>query len=340
MSRRAASLALAGVLCLPAACEHAQPFRAADLGPNVPFSQGLPRQLTFGPLGDLAPAWLPDGYGVLYSFQRLDDAHHDRCLGVLPAEGGQRIRTICHASAFTADSTTTLWEPAAGPAGLLAYVRESSRPGALVPRSRELVVASLDAPDPGRPVRSFPYVAPSGALHETAAYVHWVNDSTLVYLAEHVSYLLPPAAPGPETLYAPVEVAFLTLGQNSSAVAVVPGTANATSVTADSSGAIYYTLAGDSRVYRIVPGGGGAGILFDFGALGPAGDVQVQGTTLVAVVGGALYRQDLAGAFAVRGSLAIDALRFARPALSPSGARVVTEARRSRAADLWLLQVP
>ena len=322
---------------LLAACEHAQPFGGADLGPNVPFSQDFPRRLTFNPPGDIAPAWLPDGSGIIYSYQRLDRADHDRCLGILPAEGGHIGRSICHRLPLDADSTNTLWEPSVGPGSLLAYVRESSGLRAPAPQSRELVVAALDDPEPGRVVRSFPYTAPGGSLHEYAAYLHWVDDHTLVYLAEHVAYTFPPL--GYDTLYTPIEIAQLTLSADSVVVSVVPGTLGATSVTVDTAGAICYTRSGDSRVYRIARGGSAAAVLFDFGGLGSARDVQVRSNTLVAVVGGALYRVDLAASAAVP-IPASGPLGPARPALSPSGARVVAESRRFGAADLWLLQVP
>jgi hypothetical protein len=329
--------ALAAALACLAACEHAQPFGPADLGPNLPFSQGFPRQLTFSPLGDLAPAWLPDESGILYSYQRLDRAGHDACLGILPAEGGHLVRSICHGSGLDADSVSALREPAVGPAGLLAYVRESSRPGAPAPRSRELVVATLDAPDPGRAVRVFPYSASDGSLHQTAAYLHWVNAATLVYLAEQVTYTSPPLPV--DTLYTPIEVVRLDLFGDTGVVSVVPGTANATSVTVDTAGAIYYTLAGDSRVLRIPPGGGTGNLLFDFEPLGPVRDVQIQGNTLVAVTCCGLFRADLAAHTLVE-IAASPSLSPERLALSPSGTRLVVQARDTAAANLWLFQVP
>ena len=52
MRRRAATLAWAVAALLLGSCEHAQPFGAADLGPNAPFSTAFPRQLTFDTAGD------------------------------------------------------------------------------------------------------------------------------------------------------------------------------------------------------------------------------------------------------------------------------------------------
>jgi hypothetical protein len=332
-----AGLVVCAVAAL-AACEHAQPFGAASLGPNVPFSTTFPRRLTFDAGGDLAPAWLPDGSGIIYSFQRYDRADLDRCLAVLPAEGGHAVRTICHRSPFDDDSTNTLWSPAVGPGGVLAYVRESSTRGGLAPSSRELVVATLDDPDPGRVIRTLPYFAPDGSLHATATHLTWVDAQTLVYVAESVLYTFPPAAT--DTILTPIEAVRISLAGDSVALSLLPGTAGANSVTADSAGAIYYTRLGDSRIYRLDPGGGAASVAHDFGAVGPASDVQVRGNVLVAVAGGSLYRVDLVGG-AVAPFVPPDTLALRRPALSPSGTRVAAEAHASSGlSNLWLLEVP
>jgi hypothetical protein len=323
-----ASLPLAALLGL-AACEHAQPFGAPDLGPNAPFSTAFPRQLTFDS-GGLAPAWLPDGSGSIYSFLRYDRPDRDRCLGVLPGEGGRAVQTICHESLLDRDSTNTLWNPAVGPGGVLAYVRESSVPGGPGPASRELVVATLGDPDPGRVIRSLPYLAPDGTLHATATHLSWVDAHTLVYVAEAVLYTFPPLPT--DTILTPVEAVRISVEGDSVALSVVPGTAGATSVAADSSGAIYYTLLGDSRIYRLDPGAGAADTVVDFGAIGVVRDVRVAGGRVLAVAGeqtdadrgGDVYLVDpvarTAQLVAQQASL-----WFRRLAASPSGTRIAAE---------------
>jgi hypothetical protein len=332
-----ACVAVAAAIVL-GACEHAQPFGAADLGPNVPFSTALPRQLTLSAAGDVTPAWLPDGSGIIYSFQRLDRSDHDRCLGILPAEGGQRVRTICHQSPLDADSTNALWSPAVGPGGVLAYVRESARIGLYAPQSRELVVASLQNPDHGRVVRTFPYITPDGQLHVSASHLQWVDAWTLVYVAEDVFYFtrtLPY-----DTVTSPLEIVRLSLAGDSVVMSVVPFTSNGSSVAVDSAGSIYFTRLFDSRVWRLVPGAPAPAVVYNFGTAGIARDVQVRGNVLVATVGGQLYRVDLTSLTAV-GIPPVDSLIFAYAALSPAGTRVVAEAYGlTGGADLWLFQVP
>ena len=329
-SPAAVALALAGAAAVLASCEHARPFGAADLGPNAPFSTAFPRQLTFDAGGDLAPGWLPDAAGIIYSFQRYDRPDGDRCLAVLPPEGGHVVRTICHGSLLDADSTNSLWSPAVGPGGVLAYLREGSAPGAPAPVSRELVVATLGDPDPGRVIRTFPYVAPDGTLHATATHLTWVDAETLVYVAQTVLYTFPPSAL--DTILTPVEIVEISLAGGSVALSVLPGTAGATSVAADAAGAIYYTLLGDSRIYRLDPGAGAGSVVYDFGSTGAALDVVVAGGRLFAVAGPQTAAQKGGDLFLVdpaAGTAQLVAeppeVWFRRPAASPSGTRVAAE---------------
>src|SRR5436309_1960365 len=78
-------------------------------------------------------------------------------------------------------------------------------------------------------------------------------------------------------------------GAASPAPPAVPATLYASSVapggTAD---VIFFTLGGDSRVFRRVRSGATDSVVHDFGAAGIARDVQVAGTRLVAVVGGTI----------------------------------------------------
>ncbi len=332
-----AVVALAAALL--ADCEHAQPFGAADLGPNVPFDSTLPRQLTFGQEGDVGPAWLPDGSGIIYSFLRLDRPDRDRCLGILPADGGRLVRTICHVPvAADADSTDALWNPAVGPGGVLAYVRAGSAVGSLVPRSVELVVASLADPDPGRAALSLPFTAPDGRLVGDLTDPVWLDGRTLVVLADTVTYTGPPLPV--DTIVSPVEILRIALDGTSATVGVVPGTLNATSVAADTGGAIYYTLAGDARVYRLAPGDSAAVVAFDFGSAGAPTGVQVRGGVLVAALAGRLVAATLGesawSTITPAGLAAISA-----PALAPSRTRVVAQVSGpGGGAQLWLFEVP
>jgi len=338
VSRRRLALAALLALVTPAACEHAQPFSAGTPEPNVPYAAAFPRLLTFNPGADLTPAWLPDGSAFVYAFS-LDRADRDLCLGMLPAEGGHRLRVICHTPpALDGDSTNALLEPAVGPDSVLAYLRESSLLGAVAPRRRELVAASLAAPDPGRVVVSFPYTAPDGLLHTGASHIHWLGPTALAYIADDVTYQT--QGTFADTIVTPLEIVRVDLSGASPVLTVVPGTAGATSLALDSAGAMIYTLPGDTRVYRLAPGGGAAAVLYDYGSAGVPSEVQVRGKVLLALIDGRLTRATLGDSVLVPMASPDSTRILGRPALAPSGTRVVVELSGGPPADLWLLEVP
>ena len=337
MKTRFLAAALPAMLAALGACDHAQPFGAPDLGSNGPFSSAFPRQLTFSPLGDVQPAWLPDGTGIIYS-QSQGDLEGDHCLAVLPPEGGHITRTICVAPALGSDSTFALWLPAVSPGGLLAYLRDRSPVESVTPKISELVIASLSVPEPGRVVLRLPYTAPDGILESGMRELHWLHDGSIVYLAGVLSFSYPPYPY--DTTFTPNEIDRLDLVGDSARLSVVPGTANATSVATDSAAAMYFSLAGDSRVYRLPDGAPTPSVWYDFGAAGAPSELQVAGDVLIAVVGGVLYRVNVATGSQVAMPLT-DSLSVQHVALAPAADRLVVEASRGVAPpDLWLLEVP
>jgi len=328
------ALALLGAL---AACDHAQPFGAGPAEPDVPFSSSFPRRLTFNAGGNQAPSWLPDGSAFIYTYA-LNRPDHDRCLAILPAEGGHQLRTICHTPLIgDADSTNTLWDPAVGPDSSLAYVRESSLPYDLAPKRREIVVASLAAPDPGRAVVTFPYTAPDGGLHTGASHLAWLGPNVLVYIAEDVSYYT--QGTFADTIITPLEIVRADVSTTPATLTAVPGTTGATSLAVDSLRGIIYTLPGDTRVYRVEVIGGAPTVLYDFGAAGVPTEAQVRGSVLVALLGPRLVRATLGDPALVTMAAPDTTQQMGRLALSPSATRLVVELTGAAPADLWLLQV-
>src|SRR5258708_27498816 len=104
------------VLLAAFACDHPTPPEPGSYGPQGPFSTAIPRRLTFNPGQDLTPAWLPDGSGIIYQFQRLDEPDVDRCLGILPAAGGGGPE-ICNTKPQGAGSTEVFGSAGALPGG-------------------------------------------------------------------------------------------------------------------------------------------------------------------------------------------------------------------------------
>src|SRR2546428_5017490 len=133
-----------------AGCEHTAPFAPADTGSDQPFGAGSPRRVTLNLGDDRAPAWLPDESGFWYSFERADRADHDRCLALLPPDGGRIVRTLCDRIPAADDSTDAWTEPAIDAAGGVAHLGVSSRVGAAAPPARPLGAPPPPGPTPGR----------------------------------------------------------------------------------------------------------------------------------------------------------------------------------------------
>jgi hypothetical protein len=334
-----------------AACEHSPPFGTPATGSGPPPGTGTPAQLTYNPGQSRTPSWLPDGSGILYSMERLDRADHDRCLGELPPGGGQVTRLICHLTPGGVDSVDVFESPAAATDGRLAFVYASSPlvPPHGAPTVQALVLTTLARSDSLRVLQDIPYTSPSGITHEGVSYLAWLGDSSLVYVGEHVDYADACGSLGCvfDTLHTGVEVMRLTPGAATSALSVIFGTSDASSVAPVGTDTIYFTRNGDSRVYRRVLSSGAQDIVYDF-AGPPARDVAVVGATLVAVVGGMDYYtidstlgprvRDYGGELhvvdmvrdtdVVMGFSDLDhPIWFRRPALSPDGRLLVAEGR-------------
>jgi hypothetical protein len=356
------------VLLLPllaplAGCDHSAPLGAGSYGSDQPFQGGSPRRLTYNLGQDRAPAWLPDESGIVYSYERTDRRDHDRCLAVLPPDGGQIRRTICVVSPAADDSTDLLTEPAADRAGRLAYLAARSRIAAVdptsTPTSTALVLSTLADPATQRALVTFPYYASDTAPHSRASQPRWLGTDTLVYVALRTGYERHCQGCPVDTVQTGVSIDLLDTSQPTPQVQVLAATRYASSVaTGATPGALYYTVGGDSRVFRRVVSTGSDAIVFDFGAAGIARDVQVVGSRLVAVVGGKVsfgfdsnlgyfVQQDSGGPLHVvdlttgaDAVLAIPPLAFRRPALSPSGKRLVAEGYVAGTSDLWEFSLP
>ena len=355
MRRFTAAVAL--MLAL-AGCEHTAPFAPRDTGSDQPFGAGSPRRVTFNLGDDRAPAWLPDESGFWYSFERADRADRDRCLALLPPDGGRIARTLCDRIPAADDSTDAWTEPAIDAAGRIAYVAMSSRIGDVAPLAGALVLATPPALTAERVVVTLPYLGSDQAFRQVAQ-LRWLGSDALVYVAQRVGYVAPCRGCALDTVRTGVELATLDLRATAPSPVVLPGTQNASSLgTGESPDVIYYTLGGDSRVFRRVLSSGADSVVHDFGAAGIARDVQVAGRRLVAVVGGnvqfafdsvlgymvqrdgggTLHLLDLSSG--VDSTLSAAAQPFRRPALSPSGTRLVAEAITGRSADLWEFDLP
>lgn len=314
-----------------AGCDHGALFRPAGYGSDMPFTAGTPTRLTFNPGVDRMPAWLPDESGILYSFERLDRPDRDRCLGLLPATGGSRARELCN-RAPAADDSTDVWEwPTVSPGGRLAYVRQSFWLARL--NSEEIALGSLPAPEVGPNIRSLPQVLPSGSAARLRQ-LSWLGDSALIYVALSAPASLLPVRP--------IAVVHVDLTGAQPAFAMVPGTDSVSSAAVgERSDVVYYTRAGDTRVYRRALAGDS--IVYDFAVAGVPTAVQVAGSRLVAIVTNQFNVVNLRVVNLSDGTNSVvptAGLQLLELALSRSGRHLVVGAQAGGNVDLWLFELP
>jgi hypothetical protein len=359
-----------GFALLTGACDHGAPFQPQPPAPAPPFSSLFPRRLTFNTGDDRTPSWLPDGSGIIYSSERQDQPDHDRCLAILPPEGGTVQARYCRVDPIHADSTDLMETPAVSAEGQIFFHQVVSWIGQPKLGASALMLGSADDPIQASRLRPLPYTAPNGRLHSSVRIPQWIGVDSLVYLAEQLFY--EGSTFFPDTFYTGLDVVLLDLSGPTPVFNVLPGTDYASSVSlSEEPGVVYYTLGGDSRVFRRALSGGDVTVVHDFGAGNIVRDVQVRGTTLVAVVGrSVLYRFEDAHGFVQRdeggdlafvdlggGSTALfstDSVLFRHPMISPDGSRVVVEVQplapvhadpdsefnaTNHRADLWLFDL-
>lgn len=342
-------------------CSHEPPATPGVYTPGQPSGSGALVRLTFNSGVDLGPTWLPDGSGILYTMERVDRADLDRCLALLPAAGGTIERQICDRTPAADDSVNAYTAAAVSSDGRLAYVRASASLAVGWPRApltQELVVAPWDAPSAARVLRTIPYPGPSGRIHQSVSQVRWLGDSSLVFVGGKVDY---PArclnCSLVDTLATGLEVVRLDFQGPNVALTMLPGTDQASSVATAGGDTVYFTINGDTRVFRLLVSTGALAVVHDFTIGGIARDVTVAAGRLLAVVGGnvtftndtvlgpiqrdsggTIVAVDLASGTETTLTSALDLYRHA--VLAPDGRHAVAERLLGRTTDLYLLEVP
>ncbi|MEO6055566.1 MAG: hypothetical protein ABIQ49_01885 [Gemmatimonadales bacterium] len=336
-------LALAGGALLALACGHTDPFSTPPYGTNQPFDPTPPVRLTLNPAADRGASWLPDGSGILYSAQQPGRPDVDVCLAELPPDGGSQRWLVCDGTPAGPDLTDAIESPVRAPDGPLAFVKASGAIGGSNPSSEALAVASGVDIANATDLQRIPYTLAGEPTHTGITQIRWQRPGRLVYLAQSVVYRRACAQCRLDTIASGLKVALLDLSPPGTAPVVLPATDFASGVSpGPSSDEVYYTLGGDTRVYRRSLSTGSVGVVHDFGAAGIARDVHVAGGRLTAVVGGrvALAADPLlgptqydSGGIVHLVDLGTDEDRtlddpsrlFRRPVLAPSGDRIVAE---------------
>ena len=333
---------VAALALLALACAHGEPFAVEDQSRDGPLLATPPVRLTYNDGDDRTAAWLPDQSGILYSSERLDRLDHDRCLLVLPPAGGSVRRSNCEDAVAHEDSTDRFEAAAVNADGRIVFLRAVSTIGLQKGPALHLMLGSVDDPAAAAPVTIVPYFASSGKTHFHVSHTQWLGPDRFVYLAEDLFYQGSTFLP--DTFSTGLEIVRGDIAGEAVTLTVVAGTELASSVAAGpDEDTIYFTLGGDSRVFRQSLSTGERTVLHDFGTGNIARDVQVRGSTLVAIVGrsvlfqfeeahgmvqrdegGDLYVVNLASGSTQ--SVSLEETLFRRPALSPDGRFVVVEA--------------
>jgi hypothetical protein len=314
-------------------CDHTTPFRTPEYSSTGPLEPGNPAQLTYSIGVDTRATWLPDGSAILYTQEQTGSTDVDRCLVVMRKTGGATIRTICTTSDVAHDSLNDFESAAVDAVTRMVYVRTSmlANIGRSGPDYANLVLATYGSPQPGSVLHALPYPSPSGQGVDMASDISWAGPSTLVYLAEVVTY---PSVCGGcaavDTVRSGVEIDRIDLNGT---ISVVVDSGFPTSASVVGGDTLYYTLAGSGAIHRRLLSTSADTVVFTYGA--SATDVSAAAGRLAVVVGTELHVLTLATS--ADQTLPDPALAgFAHPALDPTGHLVVAEI----ADNLWLWTVP
>lgn len=340
MTHLAALLMLAG-------CGHAEPWSTTAAEPRTgPHQPATPLRLTYNPLPDLTPAWLPDGSAIIYS-ATMGDRFGDRCLMLLPPEGGTVRRGVCY-EIFNdppIDSLRMIAWPAISPGGRLIYSSTTSRRLFSASRVRQLKWGTLDANHWTHQFMSAPTDLFGGRYLNGIAYLRWLDEQRIVYRADFLG------TTGVDSVNSGRYIVLGTFEGDSIRRVYLPNTDHASSVAVLPGDTLLFTRNNDSRLYALALATGALDTLHDFGAV--TRDVHAVGNQAVVVVGG--FTQYLwAPAFV--DSVQIDrggelwlfnratgATRqlapddgYTHPVIAPDGRKLVTVAR----GDLFRVEIP
>ena len=335
--RRAPALIAVSLLLGILACDHSAPFAPATQGTTTPFQPGPVARLTYAQGSSRSASWLPDGSAFVYSYPDPQSAGDDRCIAVMPATGGRIQQLICRRTANSMHQTELLDAPAVSAEGRLVYTEDVRPAGSTSLGNLALTLTSLAAPQTTTKLAAVPYTLAPGLLNNWISQTTWVSPRRLLFLGGLIGKITIL-----DSITSGLDIVQLDFSTGTPTLSLVPGTESASGVAAGDGGSFYFTIGGDTRVYKR-DAGGGTTVVHDF-APEVVRDAQVVGNRLVAVVGGRvtflegpnpgqfvqwdygglLHVVDLAANTDQTVSLPIPAF-VRRPALSPDGSGIVVE---------------
>lgn len=325
-------------------CDHSTPFSSASYVSTGPLRTGTPTQLTYNPGVDERVAWLPTGGGFLYTEERADLPQHERCLAEMPAAGGTVMGSVCASLAASQDSQITFESAAVSASGQLTFVRAGTVDvGFTGFGANALLLTTLGSTGTTRLLLRTPLLGPNARAVDNFSQIQWMGDTTLIALGEREVFPTCRGCP-PDTVRSGLEIDRINIGADSARVVGVPGTDSASSVAVGAGDTIYFTINGQSLVFRQALSVGARALLHDFGPGVVVRDVRVAGSRFAVITGGQVtqfypdstytstlqrdHGGDLRLVDLAEGTEAVLTMQSAfarRPVISPDGHQVVFE---------------
>ena len=257
MKRRSATLPflLAGAVLL-AACDHTAPLEYEPPEALPPASDELPLRLTFSSGADRGPAVS----GGVLAYSRMDEAagSRERCIALMPPQGGTLLATLCPPPPPAREDSVTTWvEPVVSPDGArIAYVHQKSPERAVLGTGRHFHIAPLDdltaVEFRWRPFLNLPDGRTTDALMKPS----WRDSTTIRFLAARD--FIPKVKGGGAERFTDTTLiaqALMELDLVTSEVTVVPGADSAIAYApAPSGGTWIVSLSDRTRLLHQAPG--------------------------------------------------------------------------------------
>lgn len=251
--------AVIAVLLALAGCGHSGSF--ADQAPALgPAAGSPPVRLTFNPEQDYWPAWTEDGRGILYAFVNTGAANH-RCVGLLPASGGQRVWEMCDNRASLEDSLSSFTGYALRSDGRLLYVEAvASQQQPSTPIETALWLADSSAPFARSALLTLPtYIDTIGVAWLSD--IAWTGPDSFIALAQGLDIEAEPRPPcdfSDDTVFANTGLVVTgTIASGHAALQAVSGTTGATGYSIAEDGASIVFITRNSPYLFKVPAHGG-----------------------------------------------------------------------------------
>lgn len=341
------------------ACDHTTPFSPGAYTPGAPRDSANPARLTTIDTVNERPVWLADGSGFYFTQWRGDRPDHDRCLALMPRDGGTITREICDNTSGGADSLNVFESPAIAADGSLALYETSTRIGVaqLSPNFGALALTRSDGLSTIRVLQVTTFFGPTSRPVNAISNMHWLTPTALLFLGEREIYRFCLGCVA-DSVRSGQEIDRIDIGGPTPIVTALAGIDQASSFTLVGGDSLYYSLNGDANVYlRILPSAADS-VVHTFSGI--ARDVTVAAGRLAAVVGGDVaFFYDSTQSVPVQvdhgGDLHVvtlatgadtmisDTLHTRRPAFDRTGTRLVAEARAGINGDrssLWLWKLP